>query len=237
MNDIFIRSLLDKEYSLRARFIPAFIITFPATLSLVLALNSNISYKEYPILHYFFLFGIPFLLVYRVRKRGQEIQSVLWKEWGGNPSSLLLIGKNAAFSNGQRKELLRILAKKFGRKDIKNPERINIDNMESIIFRLIELNRANGLLLEENITYGFWRNLYAVRLEFAIYSLTGIIVAIGSYYFINGNLSFLLLYLSFSLLYWIGVSILSTKAKIKDTAFNYSKALLKSIYKLEEEIK
>lgn len=233
MNEVLIKSLLEKEYSLRARFLPAFIISIPITLSIVFTVNSLILFNEFSTLHYLYIIGIPFFMMSRIRKKGQNIQTQLWTKWGGNPAAILLNDRDQTFSKIQKEDFLKIIQKIFGLRKA-NGSILNINQqLDLVIFRLIEINRDNGLLLEENISYGFWRNLYAVRIDFIICALLGIGIATVNYYLLNFVYSHFILHVSAILIYVICILTLISERKVKDAAYNYARTLIKSIYRFE----
>jgi len=131
--------------------------------------------------------AVLWLLASWARSRGRQIQEHLKKEWGGLPTEILLRHSDPtieALTKRRYHAALKTIAR-----DISFPdppaERSDPDSADaayrSAIRRLVEGRRGAKfqLILDDNIAYGFWRNLLgmkgpAILIALAVMSIIGI---------------------------------------------------------------
>ena len=167
-------------YTLKARIFPAFLLFLP----LAFAVAAWTPEAKLPVITLFGLSGniaMSFFVAERVRDCGKNKEHALWAAWGGPPTTQLLRHRNsdiaAAMRNGWRRALETLVGAPMpsAASEAKSPKKAD-DAYEAAIARLRELTREvekYPLVFKENVSYGFRRNLWALK-------PTGIFLSIGS---------------------------------------------------------
>ena len=176
--------LLDKldSYSRKARLYPALLVSLPVALSVTLILPGFTFEKFLPII---IAAGIPFFTMSVVRIRGQRLQKKLEKTWGGLPTTQMLriVGGEANRVSVDRRR--RLLAKFIGEplpteeEERENPleaDQRYILATRILIARVRDQREKYPRVHDENVGFGFWRNLLALK-PFALAMLTLTIIA------------------------------------------------------------
>ena len=162
-------TLLD-EYSRRARLLPAMIATSPAVIAATLWLPALTLAPIVTIL--FSWFGLGVLLSELTRDVGKRREAKLWESWGGSPTLRRLRlrddCKNPAARDRWRARTAALAPETpllTGEEERADPS--SADRMiEVCVARLRELTRDTSkfpLLFQENVSYGFRRNLWAMK--------------------------------------------------------------------------
>ncbi|HUU44485.1 MAG TPA: hypothetical protein VM118_02025 [Acidobacteriota bacterium] len=163
--------LLD-AYTLRARFTPALLIVAPLWLAIAAWVAPALGDPSLPVSGVIG-FAAVVLLAELGRDRGKASEATLFECWGGMPSVLLMSHSRSALSGdaiARRHSKLRALFPNFSLPNSAEDERGNWPAADSI-YRSIsealrELTRDKArfpLVFEENTSYGFRRNLWAMR--------------------------------------------------------------------------
>lgn len=174
------------KYSLKARLYPAFIVLFPAFIVSVYYITDFEKYRHYATALASLGF-LTFLLAQLGRDRGKKKETVLFNKWGGKPTTRLLRHSDNHLDPVTTKRYHELLSKLLT--DMKLPtnraEKSNIHQAdyiyESCSKFLIAKTRDTEkfpLLFNENINYGFRRNLWGMK-NLALLVLGGCIVVHG----------------------------------------------------------
>src|SRR5687767_606342 len=157
-------------YSLRARLFPAIIAGTPAFAALTLL----ISWKSIELSNVIATIGILVLLFTIAdfaRLRGRSIEPKLYSEQGGKPSIIMFRRNDPSVDNGLKERYRAFLATKLG---VASPSAEVEQNNQAAADSFYEQcgvwlrdntrdTKKFPLLFNENITYGFRRNLLGVK--------------------------------------------------------------------------
>ena len=104
-----------------------------------------------------------------VRAKGKELEERLVAKWGGMPTTLALRHRNSFLDNVSKQRYHELITRKLGismptaSEEAADPAKAD-DTYIGATKRLRELTRGDrGLLFKENISYGFHRNLLAMK--------------------------------------------------------------------------
>lgn len=161
---------LPSEYEIKARFFPAVIATVPA-LALVGVLISSLGINLSSTLLGIALAVVLFAFSKVARQRGKRIEGLLIAEMGGLPSTTMLRHRDETFPEKTKDRYLNFVAdalkEKRPTRDDEDQDALGADQFyERCGTWLRERTRDTkvfGVLYEENMTYGFWRNLLGLR--------------------------------------------------------------------------
>jgi hypothetical protein len=181
------------EYDLRARLLPALVITFPA-LAFIYGMvpaargfwgGVSGSVLELAVLSVLMRIG---------RDRGARLQSCLYTRWGGKPTTIMLRHSDRHLDSHTKERYKKVLQQMSGLQ-LPNPDQERADPAtadavyESCVRVLIEKRRGKPyrLLFNENCNYGFVRNL--VGLKPIGLTLVGVTLAIDTLLYVRGAAS------------------------------------------------
>ncbi len=234
---------LDK-YTIKARLYPSFLVLLPAfVLCLYYITNLERYYQYFTAAVSFGLFT--FLLSQLGRDKGKANEPFLNSYFGGRPSIQILRHSNKYLDRITKERYHNLLKQKI--EGIKIPSVIEelhdpeaADEMyESCATYLISKTRDTKkfyLLFKENISYGFRRNLWGMK----IWAIQVILVSVIIHAFYSTK-SFsvfnvfttedivLFLFLLFAMLFWLFIV---TKSWIKATSFAYAQRLYEALNEL-----
>lgn len=238
---------LTDPYQRKARLYPAILTALPILISTYLIWGDRLN----PIFSFIPLIlsggGIFFLsLISRIM--GKRLEKSLYKSWGGKPSTQLLRYSNSEIDRVTKERYHSILSKGIGRKfpsraeEEKNPH-LSDEIYEAGVNWLLEQTRDHSqyaLLYDENISYGFFRNMHGMR-PWGIFSalLSVLIILANTQLFIlrypylnlhafpNFEVTsyFSLLFSCVSFIFWIS---LFNRKSVRRAGFEYASRLLKS---------
>lgn len=177
-------------YERRARLAPGLLALLPVAIAVTV-----LGLREAPIVSscvgLISVTGGPLLLATYVRVAGLRAQDRLWDQWGGPPTRLALQTRTSS-QNPVRRDLWRDAVSAATRVRLLTAEAELTDptaadnTIDAAIARLRGMTRGKeyGMVLAENMNYGFQRNLYALRhvgrvLAVAVLALLGTIVGVG----------------------------------------------------------
>jgi hypothetical protein len=191
-----VESLLGDRYTREARLAPAFLSVFPILL-LLIATFPDLQKAIPALLSLLCVFGLVRWISHIARGIGDEKEIVLFRKWGGKPTTTMLrfVAKRpdnpCAPSADHIRHLLgeappeedirRQIAKRKGPKlprqivdeaanqIVDNDRRADkLDSIyEPVVAWMRENSRDSDLVMEEEISYGFQRNFFALR-KFAL---------------------------------------------------------------------
>jgi hypothetical protein len=173
------------KYTMKARVFPAAIALSPA-LALAVA---YVAWDSFSISDAFVaLASVTFLAVLAdvARRGGKRIEKRLIDSWGGMPSTHLLRYRDATLDAYSKKRYLKFLASKIG-EEVPTPEDevVDLDSCDRFYSRCCLWLRENtrdreafGILFEENMNYGFQRNLLGLKRTAVAVSAVVLIICI-----------------------------------------------------------
>jgi len=162
-------SFLD-DYSRRARLVPALLVVLPAAVAALCWLPTA-SVKAIAV-GLFSWFGFGLLLAELGRDLGKRRESALWATWGGSPTVRRLRLLETATNDAARDRWRRLVSGlasdvRFpSREDEQADPKAADDTYAVCIARIRELTRDSvkfPLVYQENVSYGFRRNLWAMK--------------------------------------------------------------------------
>lgn len=230
------------RYTLTARLFPMTLFYLPI---IFLGIVFSFHFDKY--VHLLTSLGVVSALSYFTaqigRKGGKAKESDLWKSWGGAPTTQLLRWRDNTIDSNTKKRYhfkLQVLCpvENFPTREVEdNSPSVADDAYQAWVRYLISKTRDTkkyDLLFKENINYGFWRNLWALK-PYAIGLL--IFLMIGTYLYFGG-ISKSYNPEKFSHLFFIGEAVLlasilvwifAVRSKaIKIPAFAYAERLLET---------
>ena len=164
-----IGQLLPDRYELNARLKPALLLLLPAIL-VALAWVPQLTTLGGGILTLAVTCGVTYLLAQIARGRGRDLER-RWGERVGRRQSARLLSHGDNQIRAGIKTRITDLVSEFGpgfpseEEEATNPSQAEERRLDAVEW-LLEVTRADAessLLLSENIAYGFWRNLRALK--------------------------------------------------------------------------
>ncbi|MBS1078273.1 hypothetical protein JK217_11025 [Gluconobacter kondonii] len=160
--------MINEPYVRKARVIPGLLVALPVLVPLLCVYGS-----KQPILTSLIGLlsgcGAIYALANVARGRGKRLEETLINKWGGMPTTIALRHRDNFFDNVSKLRYHAAITTKLGipmptvEEEEENPEKAD-DIYIGAVRRLRELTRSNkGLLLRENTTYGFHRNMLAMK--------------------------------------------------------------------------
>jgi hypothetical protein len=227
-------------YALRARLFPAMLVSMPMVLAALCWVPPLAITPAAIALFTWGGFGI--LLAELARDSGKRREAALWASWGGSPTVRRLRLREPASNSVARERwraLVAVLAPDLtlpsGDEESADAERAD-ETYEVCIARLRELTRNTThfpLLFQENISYGFRRNLWAMKpaaIFFALMAMAMTLSSLGVRPEPAFELVALAATISAFLLTWSALRI--TPAWVKEAAERYADQLLWSCEQL-----
>jgi hypothetical protein len=232
------------RYSLKARLYPAFIVLLPAFVVSLFYITDFEKYYHYATaLVSVGLFT--YLLAQLGRDKGKINEVKLFTLWGGKPTTIIFRHNDNTIDPVTKNRYHKLLTEKIDGIQIPTPKQEQNDKIfadqvyESCTKFLISKTRNTKkfpLIFNENISYGFRRNLWGMK--FWALAIISILIIIH-FYFITGGFKtkitlqnkdiFLFLFFGLVLLFWFFIV---TKNWIKLTAYAYAERLIESINEL-----
>ena len=227
------------NYTLKARYFPVIIFLFP-----IVVIGVFYSLQFNSIFHLLTSLGVVGALTYLFsqlgRDKGKLKEPSLWKDWGGMPSIQLLRLRDPRFDKHTKQryhQKLQILCPVTSVPDTgmeSNDPQAADDVYNAWTKYLISQSRDNkkfSLLYKENVSYGFRRNLWGLRSQALILSLSLLIANYLFWAFTFNNFnpqafpnSFIYssICILIIILFWLFIV---TKGWIKMVAFSYAERL------------
>lgn len=180
---------------------------------------------------------ISFLAIF-VRNKGKAEELVLYKKWGGKPTTLLLLRPSKEFNKISlqiiREEIQKICSGvKFPSQEAMDKDvQSSCDMCDSAVMQLREKTRDTkkfDLLFKENKFYGFCRNLYGIRFYGVLLHLcVAFFVVFSCLYrdFQNCNIAYFIA--TANVLFAVMLYVIVNESFVKNAAFSYAKQLLAS---------
>jgi hypothetical protein len=236
------------EYERRARLVPGLLALFPVVvLVAVLGLRQVTAISA--VLSALTVVGGPVLVAGTVRNLGRSVETDLWANWGGPPSTVWLRLREPTDNEVQRDlwrkavEAVSGVSLLSSRAERSNPTKAD-DAITLAVRRIRDRARDKekfGLLFSENRDYGYERNLYGVRWAGRVISLASVIAMVSYMSWVAPSVhrqqisAENLFGLVSCLLCFVGWCLLPSKKRVREAADRYANELLHAAVTLQEE--
>lgn len=172
-------------YSIKARLQPEFLVLLPVVIAITVWLPSQLTLWK-TISSFAVYCGLWVLLAEMGRDLGRRKQPALWQSWGGPPSSRLLRHRDSVLDPitlaRYHAFLARVLDHRFPARADEQADPAAANALyESAIKYLLEATRDETkfpLVLKENTSYGFRRNLWGMKPAAILVSVLGLAACI-----------------------------------------------------------
>lgn len=172
-----------EHYAIHARFMPVFVVLFPLVLA-VLAWCPQAKTILGGAMTLLISFGIMSFLSIYISNLGNDLQDRYFKNWGGAPSTLLLLPSNTELDRYTKQRYFKWLNRKCGGLDLPEALDAHVESEE-----LYEKIRSAGNYMREhtrdrkiysqvyndNVAYGFARNIVSIKKAGLVISLISLI--------------------------------------------------------------
>ncbi len=234
-------SMITDSYSRTARLMPALLVALPVSLTAIAAVPVAASWWG-RVSGLIIASGVPVLVTQVVRDRGRRAQEALFESWGGPPTTAFLrwSGPESKRIVARRHELLaRLTDSRLPDERAETLDPVAADEEYAMATTALrELTRSDQfpLVLKENISYGFRRNLFGCR-ELGIGGALVAAAAVGLLEFTNmrlptSGLGVLLAFDALSCIVWWRIV---TADWVRRAAEFYASRLLDSLEALASE--
>lgn len=235
-------------YNLKARLVPAIVATAPA-LALAVML---VTWRDLGLTDAVIVVAVTALLVVfadLARRFGKRVESGIHKELGGKPSTTLLRHRDDTLDPMTKNRYRTYLARRVGEtaptaEDEKNSPAQADAFYERCIHWLIEKTRDAtkfSILFNENVTYGFRRNIYGLRWFGLAVNAAVVVLCVINYYSgdvfgISSDLDKTLIgVVTFALIHGGYLIVFATRSSVIDASKEYARRLLLSCETIMEE--
>jgi hypothetical protein len=226
--------LLPDKYELNARLKPALLLLLPAII-VVLAWVPSLQSLGGAVLTLAVTCGVTYLLSQIARRRGRDLEQRSGDRVGRKQSAKLLSHGDSQIRAGVKQRIIELVRKHGPGFPTEAEEQANSAHAEErrldAIEWLLEVTRADAeasLLLAENIAYGFWRNLRALKAVGLMIALAAAAVDGWLLYSTDGNdprFAWGIVAGVFSLLAILAWLFLVTREQVEDASLTYAKRL------------
>ncbi|MDQ3282204.1 MAG: hypothetical protein M3Q69_12415 [Acidobacteriota bacterium] len=231
-------------YALRARLFPAMLVSMPMVLA-ALCWFPTVAITPI-VIALFTWFGVGVLLAEFARDLGKRREPALWASWGGSPTVRRLRLRETAANTVARERwraLVAALAPDLllptADEETADPKRAD-DTYGVCIARLRELTRNTTnfpLLFQENISYGFRRNLWAMKPAGIFMAVAAMGVAVSSLFVLSQPRLEIVVFAAVIAAFMLTWSVLRiTKTWVKEAAERYADQLLWSCEQLVQRV-
>ncbi|MCU7936850.1 MAG: hypothetical protein KZQ99_18585 [Candidatus Thiodiazotropha sp. (ex Dulcina madagascariensis)] len=241
-----IMDLVTDPYNRRARLQPALFTMLPVLL-VGLLLYPDVETRAATFLSILAYFGGSILLTQLGRERGKKIEHELYDTWGGKPSVALVRHRDKRLNSLTKLRYRRFLQENVPHFELpsredegENPTAAD-DMYQAATDWLLSKTRDKAkyhLIFEENMNYGYRRNLYALKpialiLDFILGTYLFIVAAVRESFLADDILQSLTqidsyIYIAFAvvILHVLAMIFIVIKAWVKTTADAYGQQLL-----------
>lgn len=174
------------SYTLRARYFPAVLVVLPLTAALVNLLPPE-SEKFKVLASIVASAPVVVLLSHFGRDAGKEKQEVLFRKWGGAPAMRMLRHRDTFLNRVTRDRYRKLLVELIPSIELPSArkERASPDAADAVYLACTDFLREQTrdqarfqLLFEENVSYGFRRNLWAMKPAGVFVSILALIITL-----------------------------------------------------------
>lgn len=186
------------QYEIRARIVPAAIISLPIAISIIAIISTTSDQFTQWILGGGFIYIIfSYMLSFLIRYNGRELEKDLWTKWDGAPSTRFMRWRDSTFGNDLKQQLHEVVKNDCGiTLSTRSQEEIDPGKADEQISQsflhvkgIVRKDDPEGVWSKHNAEYGFHRNLLGSRKFWLAFSIVGIMACVTSFYFMkNENL-------------------------------------------------
>ncbi|WP_372382106.1 hypothetical protein ACCQ12_15070 [Xanthomonas sp. NCPPB 1068] len=175
--------LVTDPYDRKARLAPALIVLMPLSVSFIVACREDLDAMRI-LAAMMVTFCAPFLLSSIARFQGKQLEAKLVEKWGGMPSTILLRHRDGRLNPQTKARYHGVIRDKLGL-TVPTAARERLDprkadhTYEAAVAVLRDKTRATEpLVLKENVSYGFFRNMSALRPFGIATSVIGLVIGL-----------------------------------------------------------
>jgi hypothetical protein len=187
------------SYEIRARIAPTIVVFSPFALLIILIWPEVFPSFNLIIGEVALLLFLIYALSYVVKFYGNGVESSLWVEWDGAPSTRFLRWRDVTFNDEFKEKIHGLLKSNFQcslfSKNDEGKSPVNADIQISAAFLQVKAflrkNDSEGLWQKHNAEYGFNRNLIGSRTLWLFFSTIATIVFLFLWTKSNQNLLFI----------------------------------------------
>jgi hypothetical protein len=174
------------QYSFRARLQPALLTLLPAAIGIFALTGPGVKWQS-ALWTLFGTAGGTYFLAILARNFGKQIEPGLWQSWGGAPTTQLLRHSgpaNPVMRERWHKTLSKLLGRPFPSPQEEAANPACADDIYNAAVKL-QIGKTRDtkkyrLLYNENVNYGFCRNLYAMKIMGIVVAVLGLVASIFS---------------------------------------------------------
>lgn len=174
------------SYEMKARYAPGLLLAFPVIVTFWTCFRIEIQVIS-NVFNGISSIVIWYILSVYVRYNGKKIESMLWKSWGGAPSTVLVSWKDSRFAHDLKAKYHRMIIKDQGLPmptkgdEEAEPEKAAclIEQAFTRVKGVIRKYDKDGLWSIANAEYGFARNLLGSRVVWLIISIVMAAISAG----------------------------------------------------------
>lgn len=186
------------QYEIRARIMPAAIISLPIAISII-AITSIISdqFTQWIVGGGFIFIIFGYMLSFLIRYYGRELEKDLWIKWDGAPSTRFMRWRDSTFGDDLKQQLHETVKNHCGialstraQEEI-DPRKADEQIGQSFLHvkGIVRKDDPEGVWSKHNAEYGFHRNLLGSRKFWLAFPIIGIMACGTVFYFMkNENL-------------------------------------------------
>lgn len=218
------------SYSFLARVRPVLFVSIPSALAVWTWIGGELEGAGW-LLSLAIAAGLPYVLGEKAADRGRSEERELWDSWGGAPTTRLLRHSNDSLNPHTQQRIHRSLAAACPGLEIPTPAEEEADPpaadavYASCVDRIRVLAREDSMIVKTNISYGFRRNLWAIRRWGIGFSLLGAFAGLA-HVILHGFTMPALVTFSASTLLLLFLLAVVTRAWIHEAANVYAQRLL-----------
>jgi len=220
------------KYTVRARLFPALLVILPVSLGAIALLPSMMIIKGI-IINIISSCGFMVLIAHMARGPGKNKENDLFKKWGGAPTTLLLRHREEFLDHFTKERYHKKLRDLIGfdlptqEEEKNNPETADEKYISGVKYlREATRNKNFNVIHEENMDYGFRRNLWAMK-SAGIATTVFSMVLVGLSFFVKTpfiEYSIICIIINTLMCVWWIFRI--NQEWVKEAAFSYAERLL-----------
>lgn len=195
MAKVNLASLITDGYERKARLYPALVVLAPAGITIITIISANLSALE-SIVALIVGCGGTFLMAQLARDAGKKGESLLFDEWGGLPSVVILRHRDArldVITKARYHKKLAALVKgtKAPSLEEEQADPSMADQVYTAWSNYLRVSTRDtkkfSMLFQENINYGYRRNVWGMRKVGAFTSAVSCVAAAAWLYYVYLN--------------------------------------------------
>lgn len=225
------------SYSIKARIAPALIVLLPLA-TVAVAWFPKLASVPGLVLLGAGTMAAAVIVARQTRETGVALEKGLVEQWGAMPTTILLRHADTTLGPDEKARYHAMLQERVPGIRIPDPQIEVRDpkaadrNYEMAVGWLREQTRGNPIVNDENTTYGFYRNLCAIRVYGVITAVIGIVGSTALLLFGKADQGLdyaAVISLAVSLVAGSVVLFHATADEVRKAGFSYAKALIRAI--------